>query len=81
MDNSDAFYKSLCAAFNVLMAEGEQQPKLMSVGLHSRISGHPARAEALLRFLEYALSHERVWICRRKEIADHWRQNFSHTGS
>ena len=37
MDNSEAFYQSLCAAFNLLMAEGEQQPKLMSVGLHSRI--------------------------------------------
>ena len=81
MDNSDAFYRSLRAAFNVLMAEGEQQPKLMSVGLHSRISGHPSRAEALVRFLEYVLSHERVWICRRAEIADHWRQYFSCSGS
>ena len=71
MDNSEAFYQSLCAAFNLLMAEGEQQPKLMSVGLHSRISGHPARADALVRFLDYVMSHERVWICRRAEIADH----------
>lgn len=74
MDNSEVFYQSLCAAFNLLMAEGEQQPKLMSVGLHSRISGHPARADALMRFLEYVISHERVWICRRAEIAGHWRQ-------
>ena len=72
MDNSEAFYQSLCAAFNILMTEGEQQPKLMSVGLHSRISGHPARADALVRFIDYVLSHERVWICRRAEIADHW---------
>ncbi len=74
MDNSEAFYQSLCAAFNLLMTEGEQHPKLMSVGLHSRISGHPARADALVRFLDYVVSQERVWICRRAEIADHWRQ-------
>jgi len=74
--NSDAFYQSLCAAFNVLMTEGEEQPKLMSVGLHSRISGHPARADAIIRFIEYVLSHEQVWICRREEIAEHWKQYF-----
>ncbi len=76
MPNSDAFYQSLCAAFNVLMAEGEQLPKLMTVALHSRISGHPARADALIRFIEYVLSHEQVWICRREEIAEHWKQHF-----
>ena len=78
MDNGDAFYKSLCAAFNVLMAEGEQQPKLMSVGLHSRISGHPARADAIIRFLEYVLAHDRVWICRREDIASHWQKYFKN---
>lgn len=52
MVNSDDFYQSLCAAFNVLMAEGEAQPKLMTIGLHSRISGHPARADALIRFID-----------------------------
>ena len=76
MDNSETFYKSLCAAFNVLMIEGEQQPKLMSVGLHSRISGHPARSDAIIRFLEYVLTHDRVWTCRRKDIANHWQQYF-----
>jgi allantoinase len=74
MDNSELFFQSLCAAFNVLMAEGEQQPKLMSIGLHSRISGHPTRADAIIRFLEYVLSHEQVWVCRRAEIADHWEK-------
>ncbi len=76
--NSDAFYQSLCAAFNVLMAEGEEQPKLMTVGLHSRISGHPARADALIRFLEYVISHEQVWICYREQIAEHWKQYFAN---
>jgi peptidoglycan/xylan/chitin deacetylase (PgdA/CDA1 family) len=58
------------------MAEAEQQPKLMSVSLHSRISGHPARADAIIRFLEYVLSQDHVWICRRAEIAAHWQQYF-----
>jgi len=68
MDNSEAFYQILFAAFNLLMAEGEQHPKLISVGLHSRISGHPARADALVRFLDYVVSRERVWICRRAGV-------------
>lgn len=44
----------------------------MSVGLHGRISGHPARAMALARFLDYVQGHELVWICRREAIARHW---------
>jgi len=78
MDSGDAFFNSLCAAFNVLMGEGKHQAKLMSVGLHSRISGHPARADAIDRFLEYVHSFDGVWLCRRAEVAEHWRQNFSH---
>jgi allantoinase len=46
------------------------------VGLHSRISGHPARAAAIARFLDYAADREGVWICRRREIAEHWIQRF-----
>lgn len=77
MNDSDTFYKSLCSAFDVLMAEGEQHPKLMSIGLHSRISGHPARADAIIRFLEHVLEYDRVWICRREDVADHWTKHFS----
>lgn len=76
MDNSGAFFNSLRAAFDVLMREGEQQPKLMSVGLHSRISGHPGRADAVARFLAYVRSVEGVWLCRRMDVAEHWRQRF-----
>jgi len=45
---------------------------MMSVGLHCRLTGRPARAEALARFIDYVQNHERVWICRRIEIARHW---------
>lgn len=69
----DDFFHLLKDAFDQLWQEGERHPKLMSVGLHGRISGHPARARALARFLDYAQGQEGVWICRREEIARHWR--------
>ena len=45
---------------------------MMSVGLHCRLAGRPGRTAALERFLDYAQEHERVWICRRIDIARHW---------
>lgn len=69
----DQFYTYLKDAFDVLYAEGETVPKMMSVGLHCRVSGHPARAAALARFLDYVQGHDRVWICQRQDIARHWR--------
>jgi peptidoglycan/xylan/chitin deacetylase (PgdA/CDA1 family) len=56
----------------MLWREGLDLPKLMSVGLHGRISGHPARAIAVARFLDYVQSHDAVWICRREDVARHW---------
>lgn len=66
------FFNMLKDAFDQLWHEGAQSPKMMSVGLHGRISGHPARAMALARFLDHVQGHESVWICRREEIARHW---------
>jgi allantoinase len=68
----DDFFALLKDAFDLLWQEGAERPKMMSVGLHSRISGHPARAMALARFLDYVQGHDSVWICRREEIARHW---------
>jgi len=53
---------------------------MMSVGLHCRISGRPARTAALARFLDYAKGHEGVWICQRQEIARHWRKAHPYKG-
>lgn len=47
----------------------------------NRISGHPARANAIIRFLEYVLAHDRVWICRREDIVNHWQKYFACSGS
>ena len=66
------FFHHLRDAFDQLWLEGANAPKLMSVGLHPRISGYPARARALARFLDYLLDQEGVWVCRREEIARHW---------
>jgi allantoinase len=58
--------------FDVLYAEGQRTPKMMSVGLHARIMGRPGRALALARFLEHVRTHPDVWICQRTELAKYW---------
>jgi len=70
--SGEDFFRTLADAFDFLWQEGEQSPKMMSVGLHARISGHPARAMALARFLDYVRGRDAVWICRREDIARHW---------
>jgi allantoinase len=71
------FFDYLKDAFDVLYAEGDPNglnaPKMLSVGLHCRIAGRPARAAALARFLDYIQGHDQVWITRRIDIANHWR--------
>ncbi len=69
----DDFFTYLRDSFDVLYAEGAQAPKMMSVGMHSRLLGRPGRFRALQRFLDHAQSHDKVWICRRIDIARHWR--------
>jgi len=70
------FFDYLKDAFDVLYREGDpagmNAPKMLSVGLHARLIGRPARIAALERFLDYTLTHEQVWICRRIDIARHW---------
>lgn len=78
--NGRDFYHALRDAFDLLWAEGAAAPKLMSVGLHCRISGHPTRARALERFLDYLSGFEGVWVCRRDEIARHWHARFRPGG-
>lgn len=70
----DQFFAYLKDAFDVLYAEGETAPKMMSVGLHCRLVGRPGRAASLARFLDYVQQHDRVWICRRVDIARHWHE-------
>lgn len=76
--NSGAqFFEYLKDAFDVLYAEGDpdglDRPKMLSVGLHCRLAGRPGRTAALARFLDYVLQHDRVWVTRRIDIANHWK--------
>lgn len=66
------FFEYLRDAFDMLYDEGTTSPKMMSIGLHMRICGHPGRALGLKRFLEYAQSRDHVWFCRREDVARHW---------
>ncbi len=68
----DLFFQYLRDAFDALYREGAQAPKMMTVSLHARLIGRPGRIGGLARFIDYVRSHERVWICRREEIARHW---------
>jgi len=70
----DQFFAYLKDSFDVLYAEGETAPKMMSVGLHCRLAGRPGRAAGLARFLDYVAGHTRVWVCRRIDIARHWHE-------
>ena len=69
----DQWFSFLKDAFDMLHKEGATRPKMMSVGLHMRLVGHPARAAAFERFLDYVANHQGVWITRRIDIAKHWR--------
>ncbi|MDZ7749193.1 MAG: hypothetical protein U5K43_10430 [Halofilum sp. (in: g-proteobacteria)] len=73
--NGEQFYQYLRDAFDVLYAEGAEAPKMLSVGLHCRLVGRPGRLRGLQRFLDHVERHERVWICRRVEIARHWAEH------
>jgi peptidoglycan/xylan/chitin deacetylase (PgdA/CDA1 family) len=70
------FFSYLRDAFDVLYAEGEHHPKMLSIGLHCRIVGRPGRFRALLQFLDHVQKHEKVWICRRADVAAHWIKLF-----
>ena len=72
-NSGDQFFSYLKDTFDMLYAEGMAgAPKMMNIGLHCRLVGRPGRAAALARFIDYVMSHEKVWIARRIDIADYW---------
>jgi len=71
-NTGEQFFQYLRDSFDVLYAEGESAPKMLSIGLHCRLAGRPGRFAGLRRFLDHIQSHDRVWICRRIDIARHW---------
>ena len=75
---ADDFFQFNKDAFDMLYAEGATHPKMMSVGLHMRLIGHPARAMGLKRFLDHVRQFDDVWICNRTDIARHWMKVHPH---
>ena len=73
-NTADHFFEYLRDSFDALYAEGEDAPKMLSVGMHCRLLGRPGRIVALQRFLDHIERHERVWVCRRIDIAEHWHR-------
>ena len=80
---ADPFFQYLKDTFDVLYAEGDvdglNAPKMMSIGMHCRLLGRPGRITALQRFLDHIAQHDRVWVCRRVDIARHWKATHPFT--
>lgn len=72
-NSGEQFFAYLKDSFDVLYAEGAERPRMMSIGLHCRLAGRPGRAAALARFVDYVQRHDEAWLCRRIDIARHWR--------
>ncbi len=79
LSTGQQFFDYMRDALDMLLDEGLTSPKLMSVGLHLRLVGHPGRASGLKKFLDYVAKLDDVWICRREDIARHWMKN--HPGA
>ena len=77
---SDQWFSFVRDAFDMLYREGATQPKMMSIGLHMRLIGHPARAVGLQRLLDHIQKHEGVWVTRRLDIARHWIKTHPYPG-
>ena len=73
-NTGEHFFNYLRDSFDALYAEGEDAPKMMSIGMHCRLLGKPGRIGSLQRFLDHIEKHDRVWVCRRIDIARHWKQ-------
>lgn len=73
----EAWLKYAKDTFDVLYVEGEEQPRMMSIGLHLRIIGRPGRIWALEEFLKYVSSKDGVWFATRQDIAEHFQTHVS----
>lgn len=76
-NSGQQFFEYLQDSFDVLHAEGG---RMMSIGLHCRLAGRPGRAAAVMKFLDYVMAHDDVWLATRLAIASHWRKQHSAEG-
>lgn len=75
-NTGEQFYEHLRDSFDALYEEGKETPRMMSIGLHCRLIGRPGRLKALEKFIDHVLAQDKVWLCRRIDIARHWREKF-----
>ena len=80
MTTSEQWFTLCRDAFDVLYKEGATAPKMMSVGLHQRLIGHPGRIAGLWRLLDYIQQQKGVWVTRRLDIANHWKARHPYPG-
>lgn len=73
IENSADYAQFLIDTFDILAEEGRTTPRMMSVGLHPRVIGHPGRIAGLVKFLDHVSRSDSAWIARRADIAAHWR--------
>jgi peptidoglycan/xylan/chitin deacetylase (PgdA/CDA1 family) len=78
---AEDFARYMIDCFDMLYEEGLDRPKIMSIGLHDRLVGRPARAVGLVKFLEHVRRHDRVWFCSGQDIAEHWRKTHPYPGA
>jgi len=69
LTEGEQFFRYLRDTFDLLRSEGG---RMMSIGLHGRIAGRPARTAAVARFLDHVQACPDAWIARRIDIARHW---------
>lgn len=81
METAADYAQFLIDSFDVLLAEGRTTPRMMSVGLHPRVIGHPGRISGLVKFLDHIAACNGVWVARRADIATHWKQAMPFAGA
>jgi peptidoglycan/xylan/chitin deacetylase (PgdA/CDA1 family) len=76
--SAEEFYQDALRAVERLLYEAGRSgvARMLSIGIHPRLFGRPARADALSRFLEYAQNRKGVITLRRDEIARFWLEHF-----
>jgi len=74
-DTAASFATYVCDGFDWLHREGEHFPRMLSIGLHLRMIGRPARMGALERIFQHLAGRKGAWIATREQIARHWIDN------
>ncbi|MDT7754571.1 MAG: hypothetical protein QOH27_469 [Mycobacterium sp.] len=70
------FFMTAKATLDRLRNDGDDLGRMMSIGVHPRMSGNPARSDGLARFIDYAQQFADVAFMRRVDIARDFAQQY-----